>query len=135
MNSKRTVYAGNIAIGGPNPVIIQSMVNKHLDDSGKILEHIDILKEAGCQLIRIAYPSSEFKRDFSYIVKHSSMPVIADIHFDYKLAIEAIEIGAAKIRINPGNIKKRNLKQIIHIRNYLHLKYLPRLKEQLKMLK
>ncbi len=115
MNSKRTVYAGNIAIGGPNPVIIQSMVNKHLDDSGKILEHIDILKEAGCQLIRIAYPSSEFKRDFSYIVKHSSMPVIADIHFDYKLAIEAIEIGAAKIRINPGNIKKRNLKQIIHV--------------------
>lgn len=112
MNSKRTVYAGSIPIGGKHPIVIQSMVNTRIDDRQGTIRQIRQLSEAGCMLVRIAYPSDIYRDDLAYIIKHSPLPVIADIHFDYKLAIGAIEAGAAKIRINPGNIGKKHIPAI-----------------------
>ncbi len=113
MNSEKSVLVSGIPIGGKHPIVIQSMVNTILSDKEKTLKQIELLKDEGCQLIRIAYSDRKFYNDFKYIIDNATMPVIADIHFDYKLAIEAIEAGASKIRINPGNIKKRNLVSII----------------------
>lgn len=114
MNSKKTVFVSKIPIGGKHSIVIQSMVNTVISDRQKTLKQIELLKDEGCQLIRIAYSDRKFYNDFKHIVDNSVLPVIADIHFDYKLAIEAIEAGASKIRINPGNIKKCNLLSIIN---------------------
>lgn len=113
MNSKRTVYVGDVPIGGSHPIVIQSMINTDLKNRNRSLEQIIRLHESGSGIVRIAYPGSEYRDDFEYIVSRSPCPVIADIHFSADLAVEAMELGASKIRINPGNIKKRNLIKII----------------------
>ena len=100
----KQITVGNVKIGGGAPVVIQSMLNTKTTDVDASLDQIRQLKEAGCQIVRLAVPNMEGARGFAQIAKESPLPLVADIHFDYKLAIAAAEGGAAKIRINPGNI-------------------------------
>ena len=100
----RQILVGGVPIGGGAPVAIQSMLNTKTTDVEGSLEQIRKLHAAGCQIVRLAVPNMESARSFSEICKESPLPLVADIHFDYKLAIAAAEGGASKIRINPGNI-------------------------------
>ena len=100
----RQILVGGIPIGGGAPVVIQSMLNTKTTDVGGSLAQIRQLASAGCQIAWLAVPNMEAARGFAEICKDSPLPLVADIHFDYKLAIAAAEGGAAKIRINPGNI-------------------------------
>ena len=100
----RQIQVGGIPIGGGAPVVIQSMLNTMTTDVAGSLEQIKKLSTAGCQIARLAVPNMEAARGFAEICRESVLPLVADIHFDYKLAIAAAEGGAAKIRINPGNI-------------------------------
>ena len=100
----RQILVGGIPIGGGAPVVIQSMLNAKTTDVEGSLRQIRALASAGCQIARLAVPNMEAARGFAEIAKESPLPLVADIHFDYKLAIAAAEGGAAKIRINPGNI-------------------------------
>ena len=100
----RQINVGGVTIGGGAPVVIQSMLNTKTTDVAGSLEQIRKLHAAGCQVVRLAVPNMEGARGFAEICKESPLPLVADIHFDYKLAIAAAEGGASKIRINPGNI-------------------------------
>ena len=100
----RQITVGNVKIGGGAPVVIQSMLNTKTTDVEASLDQIRQLEAAGCQIVRLAVPNMEGARGFAQIAKESPLPLVADIHFDYKLAIAAAEGGASKIRINPGNI-------------------------------
>ena len=100
----RQIDVGGVKIGGGAPVVIQSMLNTKTTDVQGSLDQIRKLHTAGCQIVRLAVPNMEGARGFSQICAESPLPLVADIHFDYKLAIAAAEGGAAKIRINPGNI-------------------------------
>ncbi|MBO5129622.1 MAG: flavodoxin-dependent (E)-4-hydroxy-3-methylbut-2-enyl-diphosphate synthase [Oscillospiraceae bacterium] len=100
----RQIHVGGVTIGGGAPVVIQSMLNTKTTDVSGSLAQIEALKEAGCQIARLAVPNMEGARGFAEICRESPLPLVADIHFDYKLAIAAAEGGASKIRINPGNI-------------------------------
>ena len=100
----REVRIGDRVIGGGNPILIQSMTNTRTEDVDATVEQILRLEKAGCELIRSTVPTMEAAAALSEIKKKIHIPLIADIHFDYKLAIAAIENGADKIRINPGNI-------------------------------
>jgi (E)-4-hydroxy-3-methylbut-2-enyl-diphosphate synthase len=100
----RQICVGGVKIGGGAPVVIQSMLNTKTTDVEGSLAQIRGLKAAGCQIARLSVQNMEAARGFSAICKESELPLVADIHFDYKLAIAAAEGGASKIRINPGNI-------------------------------
>ena len=100
----RQILVGGVPIGGGAPVAIQSMLNTKTTDVAASLDQIRKLHTAGCQIVRLAVPNMEAARGFAEIAKESPLPLVADIHFDYKLAIAAAEGGASKIRINPGNI-------------------------------
>lgn len=100
----RQICVGGIPIGGGAPVVIQSMLNTRTTDVEGSLRQIRQLAAAGCQIARLAVPNREAARGFAEICRESPLPLVADIHFDYQLAIAAAEGGASKIRINPGNI-------------------------------
>ena len=100
----RRIVVGGVPIGGGAPVAIQSMLNTKTTDVEGSLAQLRALKAAGCQIARLSVQNMEAARGFAEICKDSPLPLVADIHFDYKLAIAAAEGGAAKIRINPGNI-------------------------------
>ena len=100
----REICVGGVKIGGGAPVVIQSMLNTKTTDVEGSLAQIRALKTAGCQIARLSVQNMEAARGFAEICKESELPLVADIHFDYKLAIAAAEGGASKIRINPGNI-------------------------------
>jgi len=100
----RQILVGGVPIGGGAPVVIQSMLNTKTTDVAASLAQIRALKTAGCQIARLSVQNMEAARGFAEICKESELPLVADIHFDYKLAIAAAEGGASKIRINPGNI-------------------------------
>lgn len=100
----RQISVAGVKIGGGAPVVIQSMLNTKTTDVTACLAQIAQLKAAGCQIARLAVPNMAAARAFGSICRQSPLPLVADIHFDYKLAIAAAEVGAAKIRINPGNI-------------------------------
>ena len=100
----KVVNIGGVKIGGGNPVAIQSMTNTKTSDINATIEQIYNLEKAGCDIIRCAVPDMEAAKALKEIKKAIHIPLVADIHFDYKLAIAAIENGADKIRINPGNI-------------------------------
>ena len=100
----KTVQIGNRIIGGGNPILIQSMTNTKTEDVKATVEQISRLTAAGCDIIRCAVPTMEAAHALKEIKKEIEIPLVADIHFDYRLAIAAIENGADKIRINPGNI-------------------------------
>ena len=101
---KRQISVGGVLIGGNAPVTIQSMLNTKTTDVEASLKQIRELKTAGCQIARLAVPDMDAAKGFREIASASPLPLVADIHFDYRLAIAAAEGGAAKIRINPGNI-------------------------------
>ena len=100
----RKIEVGGVTIGGGAPVVIQSMLNTKTTDVEGSLSQIKALKTAGCQIARLSVQNMEAARGFAAICAESPLPLGADIHFDYKLAIAAAEGGASKIRINPGNI-------------------------------
>ena len=100
----RQINVGGVLVGGGAPVSIQSMLNTKTTDVEGSLAQIRALAAAGCQIARLAVPDMEGAKGFAKIAAQSPLPLVADIHFDYKLAIAAAEGGAAKIRINPGNI-------------------------------
>lgn len=100
----RQINVGGVLIGGGAPVVIQSMLNTKTTDVKASLAQIRALKTAGCQIARLSVQNMEAARGFADICKESELPLVADIHFDYKLALAAAEGGASKIRINPGNI-------------------------------
>lgn len=103
-DNTKTVKIGDRMIGGGNPILIQSMTNTKTEDVQATVDQIHALEKAGCDIIRCAVPTMEAAAALREIKKQITIPLVADIHFDYKLAIAAIEAGADKIRINPGNI-------------------------------
>lgn len=110
----KTVKIGECVIGGGNPILIQSMTNTRTEDVKATVEQIHRLEAAGCDIIRSTVPTMEAAEAFREIKKEISIPLVADIHFDYKMAIAAIENGADKIRINPGNIGGREkLREVV----------------------
>ena len=98
------VHVGPVAIGGDAPVSVQSMCTTKTDDPASTLAQIGRLAEAGCEIVRVAIPKPDVLDGFQEICEKSPLPVVADIHFDHRLAIEAARRGAAGLRINPGNI-------------------------------
>lgn len=103
----KVIHIGDRVIGGGNPVLIQSMTNTRTEDVSSTVSQIHRLEEAGCEIIRCTVPTMEAAKALREIKKQISIPLVADIHFDYRLAIAAMENGADKIRINPGNIGSR----------------------------
>ena len=103
----KTVKIGDRVIGGGNPILIQSMTNTRTEDVQATVEQILRLEKAGCEIIRCTVPTAEAAAAIGEIRKQIHIPLVADIHFDYRMAIAAIENGADKIRINPGNIGSR----------------------------
>lgn len=103
-NNTKVIRIGDRYIGGEHPILIQSMTNTKTEDVKGTVEQIKRLQEAGCDIIRLAVPTMEAATAFGQIKKQVNIPMVADIHFDYRLAIAAMEQGADKIRINPGNI-------------------------------
>jgi len=111
----RKVYCGDVAIGGGAPVSIQSMTNTDTRDTDALVRQIWELADAGCQIVRCAIPDMEAAESFGRAKKLVRVPLVADIHFDHRLAIAAIEAGADKIRINPGNIgSAENVKAVVN---------------------
>ena len=103
-DNTKVIKIGDRVIGGGNPILIQSMTNTKTEDIAATAAQINALAAAGCDIIRCAIPNILAAKALSEIKKQISIPLVADIHFDYKLAIQAMENGADKIRINPGNI-------------------------------
>ena len=115
-DNTKVIHIGNRVIGGGNPILIQSMTNTRTEDVKKTVEQIQALEKAGCEIIRCTVPTLEAAKAISEIKKEITIPLVADIHFDYKMAIAAMENGADKIRINPGNIGGReNVKAVIDV--------------------
>lgn len=111
---KRVVNIGGVKIGGGNPVAIQSMCNTDTRDVKATVEQIHRLEEAGCEIIRVAVPDMAAAAAVSEIKKQIHIPLVVDIHFDYRLALECMKNGADKVRINPGNIGDRSrVKQVV----------------------
>ena len=108
----RQINVGGVPIGGGAPVTIQSMTNTPTQDVEATLRQIRELAAAGCEIVRVAVPDMEAARAVGKIKEGSPIPVVVDIHFDYKLALEAIAAGADKVRINPGNIGRYYVKQV-----------------------
>ncbi len=113
---KRKIIVGDVPIGGDAPVSIQSMLNTKTTDVKDCLDQIKQLQAAGCQIVRLAVPDMDAAKGFRDIAAASPLPLVADIHFDYRLAIAAAEGGASKIRINPGNIGgKERVKAVVDV--------------------
>ena len=115
-DNTKAIKIGDRVIGGGNPILIQSMTNTKTEDVKATLEQIHGLEKAGCEIIRCTVPNKEAAAAFREIKKNINIPLVADIHFDYRLAIAAMENGADKIRINPGNIGgEEKLKAVVTV--------------------
>src|SRR5438477_1824817 len=108
MASRRQIWVGNVPVGGGAPVVVQSMTKTDTSDVEATLEQIGNMVEAGCELVRVAVPRDKDAVALKTIVERSPVPVIADIHFNYTLALKAVDAGAHCIRLNPGNIGGRD---------------------------
>jgi len=114
MKKTRVVQVGNIKIGGGNPISVQSMCNTDTRDAKSTIKQIHDLENVGCEIIRVAVPDMAAAQAIKEIKKNISIPLVADIHFDYKLALESIKNGVDKVRINPGNIgSDENVKKVV----------------------
>lgn len=112
----RQIHVGNVSVGAGTPVRVQSMTNTFTDDVASTVSQIKRLEAAGCEIVRVAVPHKEAAAAIRRIKKKISIPLIADIHFDYTLAISAIESGADAIRINPGNIGgEKHIRTIVNV--------------------
>ena len=117
INRKKTkeIKVGKVKIGGNNPISVQSMTNTLTKDIKKTVNQINQIAEAGADLVRVSCPDEDSTKALKEIVKHVSVPIIADIHFHYKRAIEAAENGASCLRINPGNIgNEKKIEEVIN---------------------
>ncbi len=110
----KEINVGHIKVGGDNPISVQSMTNTLTKDVKETLKQIEQIEEVGADIVRVSCPDEDSTRALKDIVKNTSIPIVADIHFHYKRAIEAAESGAACLRINPGNIgDKKKIKEVI----------------------
>ena len=109
----KIIKVGDLSIGGASPVSVQSMCNTKTENVDATLAQIEALSKAGCDIVRLAVPNEAAARALSEIRKNSRVPLVADIHFDYKLALYAVEAGIDKIRINPGNIGSRERVKLV----------------------
>src|SRR5690606_15331607 len=100
----RGVWIGKVPVGGDYPITVQSMTNTHTRDVARTVAQIRALEEAGCELVRVAVVDEEAAQALGEIKKQITIPLIADIHFDYRLALQAMASGVDGLRINPGNI-------------------------------
>lgn len=115
-DNTKVIHIGNRVIGGGNPILIQSMTNTRTEDVKKTVEQILALQNAGCEIVRCTIPTLEAAKAIAEIKKEVSIPIVGDIHFDYKMAIAAMENGVDKIRINPGNIGGiENVKAVVDV--------------------
>jgi len=118
----KTVTVGNVKIGGQNPIVIQSMCNTDTHDVRSTVSQILTLEDAGCELIRVAVLDISAAEKISEIKKEIHIPLVADIHFDYRLALEAMNRGADKIRLNPGNIgDEEKVKAVVDCAKKMHI--------------
>ncbi|MCL1843176.1 MAG: flavodoxin-dependent (E)-4-hydroxy-3-methylbut-2-enyl-diphosphate synthase, partial [Defluviitaleaceae bacterium] len=104
----RVVHIGGVCVGGGHSVKIQSMTNTDTRDVNATVAQINALHNAGCEIVRVAVPDFEAAEAIKIIKKQIHIPLVADIHFDYRLALEAVRNGADKLRLNPGNIGGEN---------------------------
>ena len=110
----REVKIGDLMIGGEHAITVQSMCTTKTDDINGTLKEVERLEEAGCHIIRITVPNKQAAKALYEIKKRMKVPLVADIHFDYRMALEAVDAGADKIRINPGNIGgKARVKEVL----------------------
>jgi (E)-4-hydroxy-3-methylbut-2-enyl-diphosphate synthase len=109
----KALQVGNVRVGGGEPICVQSMTSTDTRDIKATVNQIKSLESAGCEIVRVAVPDREAAHALKKIKKDIDIPLIADIHFDYRLAIEAVKSGADGIRINPGNMKKERIKEIV----------------------
>lgn len=109
-----TVQVGNVTIGGNHPIIIQSMCNTDTRDVAATVAQIHALEAAGCELVRVAVPDMQAADAIGEIRKQIHIPLVADIHFDYRLALRVMDLGIDKVRINPGNIgEESRIQQVV----------------------
>ena len=117
----RKIKVGNIYVGGDSPISVQSMTNTLTTDDDATIKQIKELEEAGADIVRVSCPDEESTKALKKITKETKAPIVADIHFHYKRAIEAAENGAKCLRINPGNIGDKNKIRDEHThKNLLH---------------
>jgi (E)-4-hydroxy-3-methylbut-2-enyl-diphosphate synthase len=110
----KKIKVGNVYVGGDAPISVQSMTNTLTTDAKATILQVNQIAEAGADIVRVSCPDEESTKTLKEIVKHSNVPIVADIHFHYKRAIEAAEAGASCLRINPGNIgSKDRVKEIV----------------------
>ncbi len=110
----KEINVGNVKVGGDNPISVQSMTNTLTKDVKETINQIERIEEAGADIVRVSCPDEDSTKALKDIIKNTSIPIVADIHFHYKRAIEAAESGAACLRINPGNIgDKKKIKEVI----------------------
>jgi len=114
--NKKTVRIQEMEIGNGAPVRVESMLKSRLHEKTAVFEEMDKLKALGCELVRVAFPSMDLAPELSRLLKGTKVPVMADVHFDFALAIEAIRCGSKSVRINPGNMEdKKGLRELIHV--------------------
>jgi len=112
----KQVHVGYVSIGGEAPISVQSMTSTKTEDIKSTITQIQQLENVGCEIIRVAVPTIQAAQAINQFKKEISIPLIADIHFDYRLAIKALENGADKIRINPGNIgSEERVRKILEV--------------------
>ena len=104
----RQIHIGKVVIGGGAPISVQSMTNTKTTDTNATVEQINALQAAGCDIVRLAVPDMDAALNLGNIIKKVNVPLVADIHFDYRLALEAINQGISALRLNPGNIGGEN---------------------------
>ena len=118
----KVIHIGDRVIGGGNPILIQSMTNTRTQDIAATVDQIHRLEAAGCEIIRCTVPDAEAAKAIGEIKKQISIPLVADIHFDYRMALAAMENGADKIRINPGNIgSKERILEVVRMAERCHV--------------
>ena len=121
-NETRSIMVGNVQIGGQNKVVVQSMCNTPTKDAQATIAQINRLQQAGCEIVRMSVMDMEDAKAISEIKANTNIPLVADIHFDYRLALASIEAGIDKIRINPGNIGKReNVEAVVQACKQHHI--------------
>lgn len=117
----KSVMVKNLQIGGGAPVSVQSMTDTLTSDITSTMSRINALYDAGCNLVRLSVPDLESVKALKQIVLESPLPIIADIHYDYKLALKSLEVGVHKLRVNPGNLKKEGIKEIAKLASSLNV--------------
>ncbi len=113
MSSRRRIMVGAVPVGGGAPVSVQSMTCTHTGDAAATLAQVHRLAEAGCELVRVSLPTAAETPAFAHIVREAPVPIIADIHYDWRLALAAVDAGAAAIRINPGTMAESRVRDIV----------------------